>query len=648
MYLHFAIVALLSLSGLASPATRAQDSSAPRDHVVGQTVDGARTATPNRSGAPGAPPDGVVLKDLDIIVPPVEPSDTVATPGAPLEAQAAAGVVVADQLVAPKRVESEVVEAVGYQTIGVTWPENARVSDLDAEVRTRSDGKWSEWVDLESGGGAPDTGTADAAHAVRGGTEPMSLGDADAVQLAFSATAEGGPEGLSLALIGSAEKPVSGGVASSSASGEATIQTVAYSTGLVQAAAAPTVISRAAWGAPAQRCTPSVASTLVGAVVHHTAGPNTYANQAEAMQQIRNDAVYHISKLGWCDIGYNFIVDKFGYIYEGRARSLTQAVVGAHAGGFNTGTVGVSMLGTYGATPPAATQRSVAQIIGWRLGSYGVDPKTSMTYRAGGGTPGSGQKYFNRNVALPRVFGHRDVWFTACPGNGGYSALPYIRARASELSYPQRYAQAQSVVKALYQDLLLRPVDPSGLQAWSTMLAGGVGQPTLVASLTRSREYVQLRVRQAYQEVLGRAPDAGGQAAWSLEILAGHVPVDDVQRRFFGYQEFVNRSGGTAEGYVAQLYQSILGRAATSGEVATWVAKMNQYGRSKVVDGIWFSMEAAKYRAGSYYQLFLKRAPDLAGQTRWAQVLLTQGEGAVRAGIAGSYEYRLLSFRRYP
>jgi len=199
---------------------------------------------------------------------------------------------------------------------------------------------------------------------------------------------------------------------------------------------------------------------------------------------------------------------------------------------------------------------------------------------------------------------------------------------ASTFSYPQRYAQAQSIVKALYQDLLLRPVDSSGLRAWSVMLAVSSGQPALVASLTRSREYVQLRVRQAYNQVLGRAPDSAGLAAWTREILAGRIPVDDVQRRFYASGEFVNRSGGTANGYVAGLYQTILGRAASQAEVDSLAPQVgNQAGRSKVTESIWFSMEAAKYRAGKYYLLFLKRTADPAGQTGWARVLLAQGGG---------------------
>ncbi|MEP7368005.1 MAG: N-acetylmuramoyl-L-alanine amidase [Dermatophilaceae bacterium] len=450
MYLQFVLAALLTLTGLVVPAPHGHDSSGRQNTVVGHTVDRAGTATPERTLPAGASTGDARLTKLDIIVPPIEPSGTVAAPPVPLGAMSA-GRVVADELVTARRVESRVVDATGFQTLGVTWPEGTRVGDLGGQVRTRSKGRWSSWVDLKPGDSGPDAGTADAARVQRGGTDPLSIGDADAVQLAFAATAKGGPQGLSLALIGSAEKSVTDGNLGSialgtSAGSGASVETTAYSTSLVQTAAvAPRVITRAEWGAPAQACTPDVASALVGAVVHHTADPNTYTTVAQAMQQIRNDAAYHINGRGWCDIGYNFIVDKWGNIYEGRAHSMAEAVVGAHAAGFNTGTVGVSMLGTYDALPSAATQQSVAQIIAWRLRAYHIDPQSSMTYHTGDG--GTLSKYYNQNVVLSRISGHRDVGYTACPGNGGYAALPNIRAKAHTLAGPLLVTPTLSATK---------------------------------------------------------------------------------------------------------------------------------------------------------------------------------------------------------
>lgn len=208
--------------------------------------------------------------------------------------------------------------------------------------------------------------------------------------------------------------------------------------------------------------------------------------------------------------------------------------------------------------------------------------------------------------------------------------------------------EAQSVVKALYADLLGRPVDPAGLATWSALLARGVGQPVLVASLTRSGEYVQRRVRQAYTEVLGRAPDPGGLTSWTRAIMTDTVSVDDVQRVFLTSQEFYLRSGGTSTGYVDLLYRTALKRHPTSSESAKWSSQIALVGRRAVLDGIWFSMEAAMYRAAKYYELFLKRVPDRAGQESWARAMLSQGEVAVRIGIAGSQEYRLLASKRFP
>jgi hypothetical protein len=303
------------------------------------------------------------------------------------------------------------------------------------------------------------------------------------------------------------------------------------------------------------------------------------------------------------------------------------------------------MLGTYDAVPSLATQRGVAQIIGWRLGAYGLDPQGSMSYWTGAG---ENSKYLNQTVSLPRIFGHRDTAYTACPGNGGYSALPAIRAMAADGNYAARFVEAKSVVQALYADILFRGVDPAGLQSWSAMLAGGSGQPALVAALTSSDEYIQLRIAQAYLEVLGRQPDTAGLANWMTEIKSGRATVDDVKRRFYDSQEYYDRTGGTPAGYIDLLYRTAFARSASPGEISYWSAQLVSAGRTSTVNGIWFSLEAAMYRAGAYYQVFLKRAPDPAGQEGWAHILLASGEGAVRAGIAGSDEYRQLSLIRFP
>lgn len=587
------------------------------------------------------------LVELDVVVPEVAGGEVAQSPEL-TQALADDEVVAAAEVVATDRVASEVVDTTDVQTIGLTWPAEADGAALAPELRVQTAGEWSPWQPIGEDPEAPDAGTADAANAaLRGGTEAVWIGDAEAVQLSFAADAgdTAQPDDVTLVLVGSEEVPLP---ANDGLVGEVAVDatSASYSTGPVAAAApALTIIPRSAWGARDQVCTPDVASALVGAVVHHTAGSNDYATQAEAMQQIRNDQRYHIEGRGWCDLGYNFVVDKWGTIYEGRANSLLQPVVGVHAGGFNTGTVGVSMLGTYAAPPSGQTQQAVAQIIGFRLGAYGVNPNGTMQYATG---TGENSKYQNQTVTLPRVFGHRDVAYTNCPGDGGYAALGNIRSVADSFSYGERFSQARSVVQAMYADILGRGVDSSGMQTWSTVLVNGAGLPALVGALTSSDEYIRMRVREAYREVLGREPEASGLEHWTRVIKARGATVDDVERRFLSSQEFWVRSGGSDLGYVREMYASVLGREAGESELAYWAGLIPRYGRDAVTDAIWFSTEAAQYRAGVYYSTYLKRTPDAGGLRTWGEVLLRYGEGAVRVGIAGSEEYRLKALVRYP
>ncbi|ADG75269.1 N-acetylmuramoyl-L-alanine amidase family 2 [Cellulomonas flavigena DSM 20109] len=385
----------------------------------------------------GAAPQ-VDVAELDVVAPasdgtpPAEPTTPAPAPAAdPGGVPSAPGATpppttgTADELVlqdpAGPRVLSAVVEPdAEFQTVALTWPVDADVSDLAPQVRTRTTDGWSDWVPLETDESAPDEGTADARAQRRGGTPSVWVGASDAVQISVAAVATEQLEDVRLAVVGSEVD-------------ETAVPDVAGATRgmspLAAATQAPAVVSRAQWGARAQVCTPDTAQRVSAVVVHHTAGSNAYASPAEAMAQIRNDQRYHIESRGWCDIGYNFLVDHWGNIYEGRAGSLTSPVVGVHAGGFNTGTVGVSMLGTFGTVAPSSAMRdAVARIAAWRLAAYDVDPRGSSTWTTSGGEnsrwPGGGV------VHLPNVFGHRDVAFTACPGDQGYATLGAVRSAA--------------------------------------------------------------------------------------------------------------------------------------------------------------------------------------------------------------------------
>ncbi|NLA57143.1 MAG: hypothetical protein GX859_12790 [Corynebacterium humireducens] len=192
----------------------------------------------------------------------------------------------------------------------------------------------------------------------------------------------------------------------------------------------PKVVTRAGWGAPSgNRCRTTIDTTLQAAAVHHTAGSNNYT-RAQAAGIMRGMHSYHANTLGWCDIGYNAVVDKFGTIYEGRAGGLDKNVQGAHVGGFNKGTFGISMMGNYDVAQTTPEMiRSVGEMIGWKAAIAGFDPLGSAAY-----TPLSfGGSRYTGGVAmtLPNVFAHRDAHNNACPGQYGYAQMDNIRSIAS-------------------------------------------------------------------------------------------------------------------------------------------------------------------------------------------------------------------------
>ncbi|MDO5669300.1 MAG: N-acetylmuramoyl-L-alanine amidase [Corynebacterium sp.] len=199
----------------------------------------------------------------------------------------------------------------------------------------------------------------------------------------------------------------------------------------------PKVVSRAGWGAPSgNRCRVTVDPKLQAAAVHHTAGSNNYT-RAQSASIMRGMYNYHANSLGWCDIGYNAVVDKFGTIYEGRAGGLDKNVQGAHVGGFNHGTFGISMMGNYDVVPttPAMIQ-SVGEMIGWKAALAGFNPQGSASYtplsfpgsRHTGGVP----------MTLSNVFAHRDAHVNACPGQYGYAQMGTIRSIAAKKAEQMR------------------------------------------------------------------------------------------------------------------------------------------------------------------------------------------------------------------
>jgi uncharacterized protein with LGFP repeats len=303
-----------------------------------------------------------------------------------------------------------------FSSVGVTWREDAAITDVQVQIRVRAeDGDWGEWTTLEADD-IEQTATAETEdNDVRGGTAPYWTGPAEGIEVIVQGAGGAVPEDVSLALLdpGTSDADL---LPTSGATDEAHAGT-----------SMPDIISRGQWGADEsiRGWDPEYASTIKAATIHHTADGNNYS-AAQVPAMMRSIYAYHAQTRGWGDIGYNVIVDKYGRIFEGRYGGLSSTVIGAHAGGFNTGTFGVSMLGNYAETDtPQAMLESVASVIAWKLGLYGVDPYgTTQLTSSGGGT----SKYAaGQVVTLPTIFAHRDVGSTTCPGQYAYNRMGQIR-----------------------------------------------------------------------------------------------------------------------------------------------------------------------------------------------------------------------------
>lgn len=197
----------------------------------------------------------------------------------------------------------------------------------------------------------------------------------------------------------------------------------------------PPIVAREAWAQG--RCPPSVTPAygeVVLAFVHHTENPNGYSPQ-EVPGMLRAIYAFHRYGRGWNDIGYNFVLDRFGRIFEARAGGVDEAVIGAHAGGYNYCSTGVAVLGEYGALriSPAARQ-ALAQLLAWKLSLHGTPAAGRVTVRVN--PVGAIYSRFpaRAHVSLPRIAGHRDADSTSCPGNALYGELPGLRHAALGLA----------------------------------------------------------------------------------------------------------------------------------------------------------------------------------------------------------------------
>ena len=295
-----------------------------------------------------------------------------------------------------------------FNLVGMHWHGAGRVF-----VRTHGAGGWRGWREVEAEPSElPDRGT-DEARRMRSWRlgAPLWTNTSDRLQVRL----RGRVTRLRAHYVWSPEEPT----------GRA-----------LQMAGSPAIVTRKAWGADERirRDNPSFARTLTTAIVHHTAGaePSTPAQSAAI---VRGVYLYHVRGNGWDDVGYNFLVDRFGQVFEGRYGGVERNVIGAHSQGFNTGSVGISLLGNYARRSPSpAAKSAITRLLAWRLDVAHVDPRSNAPVVSGGnpryrkGTP----------LFLRAVSGHKDTGFTTCPGRL-YADLNSIASSAAGIGLPKLY-----------------------------------------------------------------------------------------------------------------------------------------------------------------------------------------------------------------
>lgn len=277
-----------------------------------------------------------------------------------------------------------------------------------AAVRVRGwrDGGWSPWAAVPATPAeGPDAGAGD-------GRPPRALawlGAAERAQVAVSGAAAAE---LELALV------------DPSGLGSGLAERLGAAAGRLGRRAAhadehPPIRARSEWRAQPMRGRPHYAGGVDLAVVHHTAtingyGPDDTFALARAIQH------HHQRTNGWTDVGYNFLIDRFGRILEGRAGGVRKAVIGAHARGYNRGSVGIGVIGDHRDEPHTPEAReALVELLAWLCAIHDLDPQGRT------GAPGRGSA--NRRVELPTISGHRDVGRTRCPGDPPYEDLPRLR-----------------------------------------------------------------------------------------------------------------------------------------------------------------------------------------------------------------------------
>ncbi|NBU30484.1 MAG: hypothetical protein EBS41_03090, partial [Actinobacteria bacterium] len=443
----------------------------PRAAIVAALICGCLAAPAIRASAFAGSPFHPIDPSMNSITVPLAPTQVLAVSGRRLEVD---GLQVArDSVQVSHNRRTISMHRTGVAEFGlaaVTW-RGSISAKVGVRIRVHDVDGWTPWHQLAAREEVADASSPESAAArSRQGTEPLlTSGHADGVQVRVLTRVGADIRDMKLMLIdGRASAADALAVAphsftadgqnTSSAAG-ALARPVTALSGLTQ----PRIIPRSGWGADESwRSAPaSYSDTIKMAFVHHTVTASDYT-QEQAPAQVRAVYAYDTKGLDISDMGYNYVVDRFGNIYEGRAGGIDQPVIGAHTAGFNVGTFAVAVLGDFQHTKlPAAAAApivsAISSVTGWKLGLFHVDPDAPVDLISDGlyGT----SKYAVGEVAhMPHsLVGHGDIGRTQCPG-------VYLHAYLNEIRRKARAAQGA---------ILWQPTTTA--QQWSYKSAPAVG-----------------------------------------------------------------------------------------------------------------------------------------------------------------------------
>lgn len=401
-----------------------------------------------------------------------------------------------------------------FNVVGFAWQGGEHVM---VSMRFSNESDWSEWYSPES----TDAIEKDGWHYI---TEPLVADKATRVQYTVE----------SIKPLAAAKVVYVSGYEQASLSFKPWDVVRRFFLSAARAASNVTILTRADWRADedwrfdsqGEEVWPTEYAQPKKFVIHHTAGNDGGDNPAAT---IRGVYYWHAVTLGWGDIGYNYLVDQQGNMYEGRYGG--DGVIGAHAyrsktcaisrfGGpeheadFNEGTIGIAVLGDYesGSTVTSRVKNALATLIAHEAKKFGIEP--------------AGEGYLADDT-YPNIVGHKDLDCTNCPGKNLYKVLATLRPTAQD-AFSALADQPSPIIKATYVEQSERSIVIGAgeeKEVWVDFRNGGN-----VTWRSYLPETIAMRPRQASSEFYATSWNSETEVA---KLTTANVPPGEVGRFVF-------------------------------------------------------------------------------------------------------------------